>query len=233
LVFVLLNWPIVGRISKDKALGHERGFWRNRMYDLKKWSSCLLLGLLLVGLGVFTMGEAAPAKTVMYFYGSTCPACKEVAPVIEKIIAKGVPLEKYEMYDNKENMDRLAMLFKLNGIPEHQWAVPVAFYNGQVYMGIPRILELEKELADSPGAAAGSLSTPDIAGIMGAALADSVNPCAILVLVILLSFISLYHDSRKRLIISAASFIASVFITYVLVGIGIVKALTFLGITEI
>ena len=32
--------------------------------------------------------EAAPAKTVMYFYGSTCPACKEVAPVIEKMIAK-------------------------------------------------------------------------------------------------------------------------------------------------
>jgi thiol-disulfide isomerase/thioredoxin len=203
------------------------------MRKIRKWSAGCLLGLLILGLMVSATAAAAPAKTVMYFYGSTCPACKEVAPIIEMMIAKGIPLEKYEMYDNRENMDRLAMLFKLNGIPEHQWAVPVAFYNGQVYMGIPRILELEKELADSPGAAAGSLSTPDIAGIMGAALADSVNPCAILVLVILLSFISLYHESRKRLIVSAASFIASVFITYVLVGIGIVKALTFLGITEI
>jgi cytochrome c biogenesis protein CcdA len=53
-----------------------------------------------------------------------------------------------------------------------------------------------------------------------------------LVLIILLSFISLYHESRKRLIISAASFIFSVFITYILIGIGIVKALTFLGIAE-
>ena len=203
------------------------------MWSIRKWSASCLLVFLIFGLAVSATAMAAPAKTVMYFYGSTCPACKEVAPVIEKMIAKGIPLEKYEMYDNRENMDRLAMLFKLNGVPEHQWAVPVAFYNGQVYMGIPRILELEKELADSPGGAAGTLSTPDIAGIMGAALADSVNPCAILVLVILLSFISLYHDSRKRLILSAASFITSVFITYVLVGIGIVKALTFLGIAEI
>jgi cytochrome c biogenesis protein CcdA len=69
-------------------------------------------------------------------------------------------------------------------------------------------------------------------GIVGAALADSINPCAILVLVILLSFISLYHESRTRLILSAASFISAVFITYILVGIGIIKALTFLGISD-
>ncbi len=203
------------------------------MLDLKKWCSCLLLGLLLIGLGFAATVEAAQVKTVMYFYGTTCPACKEVAPVIEKIIAKGIPLERYEVYDNRENMDRLAMLFKMNGIPEHQWAVPVAFYNGQMYMGIPRILELEKELAEvQGGSGAGTVGAVDTLGIMGAALADSVNPCAILVLVILLSFISLYHESRKRLILSAASFIFSVFITYVLVGVGIVKALTFLDITE-
>lgn len=200
---------------------------------MKKLSSYLLLLFLLLGLMPAIVADAAPVKSVMYFYGSTCSACKEVAPVIEKMIARGIPLEKYEMFDNRENMDRLAMLFKLNGIPEHEWAVPVAFYNGQVYMGIPRILELEKDLASSPEAAAGSLSAPDVVGIMGAALADSVNPCAISVLVILLSFISLYHESRKRLILSAASFISSIFITYMLIGVGIVKALTFLGITEL
>ena len=39
------------------------------------------------------------------------------------------------------------MVFKMNGIPESEWAIPVAFYNGNMYMGVPRIFELEKELA--------------------------------------------------------------------------------------
>jgi len=58
--------------------------------------------------------------------------------------------------------------------------------------------------AGSEGTPGKTTDTLGILGIMGAALADSVNPCAILVLVILLSFISLYHESRKRLILSAA-----------------------------
>lgn len=193
--------------------------------------------IFVLGLSATVSTQAAPAKTVMYFYGSTCPACKEAAPVMERLIAKGVPVEKYEVYDNRENANRMIMSFKMYGVPESEWAVPVAFYSGQMYMGIPRILQLEKELAEAAeSGGAGMIGTgPDtmgMAGIMGAALADSVNPCAILVLVILLSFISLYHESRRRLIISAASFIFSVFVTYVLVGIGIVKALTFLGIAD-
>ena len=205
---------------------------------MKNRFALILAGLFVLGIMMAIPVQAAPMKTVMYFYGNTCPACKEVAPVMERIIAKGVPVEKYEVYDNRENADRMVMSFKMYGIPEQDWAIPVAFYNGQMYMGVPRILDLEKELmtaVDTGGA--GSLTTASdpmgLMGIMGAALADSINPCAILVLVILLSFISLYHESKKRLILSAASFILSVFITYILVGIGIVKALTFLGISDI
>lgn len=198
------------------------------------WVSIFLAGIM----NNTPLAEAAPTKTVMYFYGNTCPACKEAAPVVERILAKGVAVEKYEVYDNRENADRMVMLFKMQGIPESEWAVPVAFYSGRMYMGVPRIQELEKELAaaaeqNSAGLTGSMSDTMGMLGIMGAALADSVNPCAILVLVILLSFISLYHESRKRLILSAASFIFSVFLTYMLVGIGIVKALTFLGISDI
>jgi len=224
-----------------RKLKYDSIFWQVKskgMVKLKKKFALILAGLFLVGAMMAFPVQAAPMKTVMYFYGNTCPACKEVAPVMERIIAKGVPVEKYEVYDNRENADRMVMSFKMYGIPEQDWAIPVAFYNGQMYMGVPRILDLEKELmtaVDTGGA--GSLTTASdpmgLMGIMGAALADSINPCAILVLVILLSFISLYHESKKRLILSAASFILSVFITYILVGIGIVKALTFLGISDI
>lgn len=199
-----------------------------------KWLCSLLAGLLLSVLAVPAPVQAAP-KTVLYFYGSTCPACKEAAPVIDRIVVKGVPVERYEVYENRENADRMVMSFKMYGVPETEWAVPVAFHNGRMYMGVPRIQELEKILEKETaedGGAAGTIRGPadqaGLLGVIGAALADSVNPCAILVLVILLSFISLYHESRKRLILSAASFIVAVFLTYLLVGIGIVKALAFL-----
>ena len=37
------------------------------------------------------------------------------------------------------------MSFKMHGVPEAEWAIPVAFYSGRMYMGVPRIMELEKE----------------------------------------------------------------------------------------
>lgn len=204
---------------------------------MKKWLSLVILAGLLVAWMFPVPAEAAPVKTIIYYWGNGCPACKEAAPFIEKIIAKGVPVEKYEVYENSENAERMTMSFKMHGVPEAEWAIPVAFYSGRMYMGVPRIMELEKELAESvdtsgEGALGSTSDTMGFLGIMGAALADSVNPCAILVLVILLSFVSLYHENRKRLMISAASFIFSVFITYILVGIGIVKALTFLGVAN-
>ena len=230
-----------GKIVRENGVAQSYGDVKaaKRMMVLKKIWVYILLTAFLAGVAAYSpAAQAAPAKTVMYFYGNTCPACKEAAPILERILAKGVAVEKYEVYDNRENADRMVMLFKMQGIPETEWAVPVAFYSGRMYMGVPRIEELEKELAaaseqNSAGLTDGRSDTMGMLGIMGAALADSVNPCAILVLVILLSFISLYHESRKRLILSAASFIFSVFLTYLLVGIGIVKALTFLGISDI
>lgn len=202
---------------------------------MKRILSAIFLMLLLLGLvGATSMPvQAAPAKTVMYFWGNGCPHCKEAAPIIDRIMAKGIPVEKYEVYENKQNADRLVMSLKMYGVPETEWGVPVAFYNGKMYMGTERIAELEKELSEVADAGgAGLLGTSDTLGIMGAALADSVNPCAILVLVLLLTFTSFIQESRKRLIWTAASFIFSVFVTYMLVGVGIVKAVTFLGLSE-
>ena len=119
------------------------------MDGLKKWLTLLILAGLLVAWTLPVPAAAAPVKTVIYYWGNGCPACKEVAPVIEKIIAGGIPVEKYEVYENRENAERLTMSFKMHGVPEAEWAIPVAFYSGQMYMGVPRIMELEKELADA------------------------------------------------------------------------------------
>ena len=116
---------------------------------MKKWLSVAVMAALIFVWAAPGLAAAAPVKTVIYYWGNGCPACKEAAPFIEKIIAKGVPVEKYEVYENRENAERMTMSFKMHGVPEAEWAIPVAFYNGRMYMGVPRIEELEKELADS------------------------------------------------------------------------------------
>ena len=35
---------------------------------------------------------------------------------------------------------------KKNHVPERDWAIPVAFHNSKMYMGVPNILALAKEL---------------------------------------------------------------------------------------
>ena len=106
----------------------------------------VLMGVLMLSVTQLTLAEAAPVKPILYFWGDGCPACKEVAPVIDKLIAAKLPIEKYEVYNDRGNMDRLAMLFKMNGVPEQDWAIPVAFHNSKMYMGVPNILALAKEL---------------------------------------------------------------------------------------
>ena len=114
---------------------------------MKSWMICLMICLMVaLPLGRGPTIQAAPMKPVLYFWGDGCPACKEVAPVIDKLIVGKIPLEKYEVYNDRNNMARLAMLFKMNGVPETEWAIPVAVYNGNMFMGGPRMLELEKEL---------------------------------------------------------------------------------------
>jgi len=112
---------------------------------LNKWVLMVFVGVLIFTVAQASLSEAA-VKPVLYFWGEGCPACKEVAPVIDKLIAGNILVEKYEVYNDRNNMDRLAMLFKVKDVPEQHWMIPVAFYNGEMYMGAPNILALAKEL---------------------------------------------------------------------------------------
>jgi len=62
-----------------------------------------------------------------------------------------------------------------------------------------------------------------------AALIDSVNPCAIASLIFLLSFLTVQKKKRTDLLKIGLLFTATVFVTYLLLGLGFFKALAFLS----
>jgi len=63
-----------------------------------------------------------------------------------------------------------------------------------------------------------------------AALVDSINPCAFSVLLLTIAFLFTLERSRRSVLMTGASYVAGVFVAYVLIGLGVLQALTFFGI---
>lgn len=63
-----------------------------------------------------------------------------------------------------------------------------------------------------------------------AALLDSLNPCAFSVLLLTVAFLFNMGESRKRILTIGGTYIFGIFIVYVLIGLGILRALTFFNI---
>jgi hypothetical protein len=62
--------------------------------------------------------------------------------------------------------------------------------------------------------------------IIVAAFADSINPCAIATMIFLVSFMATQKRKRSEILIIGLSYTAAVFVTYLLLGVGIFKIIT-------
>src|SRR3990167_2234487 len=68
--------------------------------------------------------------------------------------------------------------------------------------------------------------------ITSAALLDSLNPCAISILILTIGFLLSLKKTPKHIMAIAGIYILGIFITYILIGLGILQALTFFGISR-
>jgi len=66
--------------------------------------------------------------------------------------------------------------------------------------------------------------------IITAAFVDSINPCAFSVLFITLAFLFSLGQNRSQIIKTGLTYILGIFLTYVLIGLGILKILSFFNI---
>src|SRR3989338_4515573 len=71
-----------------------------------------------------------------------------------------------------------------------------------------------------------------LAVITSAALLDSLNPCAISILILTIGFLLSLKKTPKHIMAIAGIYILGIFITYILIGLGILQALTFFGISR-
>jgi len=87
-------------------------------------------------------------KATTYFYGTTCPNCKQLnAWIEENDIEKKVKYVKREVYYNRENAAMLEQAALVCQIPNNEIGVPLIFHKGKCYLGVPDAQKILTELS--------------------------------------------------------------------------------------
>lgn len=177
---------------------------------------------------------------LLFFYSESCHSCQkvkhEIMPDIEKVFFDRIIIEHRDITDVNNYKLMLSLKEKYACYEE---GVPTIFMEGKILVGYERIKEglrkaieeaLKKDKLEQPEGLVGIdlvkrfLSFSAFA-IIAAGLIDGINPCAFTVIVFFISFLAFQGYKKKELLTIGLSFIGAVFLTYVLIGLGIFRFL--------
>jgi cytochrome c biogenesis protein CcdA/glutaredoxin len=197
----------------------------------------LLIGITAINADTVTPGDTSNKTCIYFFYGDGCPHCARVEPFIDEMVQKyNLSIYSYEIYNNRSNVLIMHQYYDKYNVSIDQRYIPVIFIGDTYYIGDEPILQnLEnkiKTLQQCP------LNTTNSTGIIdpnswsptenvsflmltAAAIADSVNPCTIAVLLLLLTLLTSTGDKKAALKCGIA-YILAVFIAYAALGLGII-----------
>jgi cytochrome c biogenesis protein CcdA len=165
----------------------------------------------------------------------------------EKNLFGRYPVEKKEIYFDRENAVLFNTLLDKLGVPSDSRGVPTVVLGDRIIVGDKPIInnfenEADRFLEKSGEGSVDNLGNkrkeekqiPDLtlAVVVGASIVDAINPCAFAVLIILITTILATGDGGKALKAGLA-FAASVFISYFLMGLGLYKALGVGGVSSL
>lgn len=185
----------------------------------------------------FSYGRQADLQKpkLVFFHSLTCHKCiqvkNEVIPEIEKEFLGRIQIDYRDIADIENYKLMLSLKEKYN--PQQQIEVPLFFFEGKFLASkvdlknnlrnfIERALkEARTEEINPQVDLVGRFKTFEPLAIIGAGLVDGINPCAFTVIVFFISFLSLQGYRRIELVCVGLAFIFAVFLTYLLLGLGI------------
>ncbi len=196
--------------------------------------------ILLTSIGT-SFSRADGEVCVYYFYGQGCYWCSKVSPILDQLEEKYPQLEvhRFEIYENESNLDLLRQYYDKFDVPIGDRGVPVVFVSDTYYQGHSSIQGgLEEEITSlkegSPCPSLDGDGNPESSDLsflvvtMGA-LVDSINPCAIAVLLLLFNTL-LIAGGRKRALRAGLAYTASIYIAYFLFGLGLFTVIEISGL---
>lgn len=213
------------------------------MNSLKKF---IILFVVIVA-SFFSSHSTFAASEIYFFYGTGCAHCAKVEQYFEKEqIYQKYAIEKKEIYSNRDNAQFFNQLLDAKNIPAADRGVPTIIIGDTILVGDQQIIDqfiteadahlgLEKHseyqeeqtAQPQPEPTTQSTSLTLFAVILGS-LVDAINPCAFAVLIILMMTILATKKARTALFAGLA-FSCSIFLSYLLMGLGLYKALNLGG----
>ena len=206
------------------------------------------------GSGVNTAALSVGSNVkVVYFYGEGCPHCARVKPLIDGLESRGVKVQRFEVFANRENLRLLNEYFERFNVPVAHRGVPAVFIGDSYLVGDANILdglesllqsysggngssvlvdEMVEESETSSSQESGSMDCLSFLAITVAALVDSINPCSMAILFFLLAGLLLLKKRRKALKVGLA-FTLSVFVANLMFGFGILSAVVLTGLSGV
>lgn len=200
------------------------------------------------------------SSCLYYFWGEGCSQCEKIGPFIEELSSQypNLRVEKFEVYHDQENALRLIEYLEGYGVSSSSRGVPAVFIGDRYLIGEDAVREnLEGEIVANPSAAcptpsssgtgiAGEpcsltegcpveepLGAPALLIVVGAALVDSINPCAIAVLLILLSAFLMGAGNKRRALGAGLAFTAAIYLAYFLFGLGLFSVIQVSGLADL
>ncbi|MBP7216529.1 MAG: hypothetical protein KBA46_04505 [Candidatus Omnitrophica bacterium] len=193
----------------------------------------------LVVLDQLKQGQKLPL--LLFFFSESCHACHktrhDVMPLITKFYEGKISIQYFDIADINNFKLMLALKERYNCKEE---GVPSIFMAGKFLVGYEHIKTgldtLIQDALRQERAAHALEKLPGVdltrqflsfglAAILFAGLIDGINPCAFTVIVFFISFLAFQGYRKRELLIIGLSFIFAVFLTYVLVGLGIFRFL--------
>jgi len=174
---------------------------------------------------------------VYYFYGEGCPHCSRVEPFVAQVEREyAIQFHRFEIYNNRENLKLLDDYFHKYHVPLEEQGIPAIFTLDSYIVGdvdiLNRFVEVILPSSNSSDYHANGFDSQELAepnmslvSVTIAALADSINPCSIAILLFLVTGLLLLRNREKALKIGCA-FAVSVFIANLLFGIGILATVS-------
>lgn len=203
-----------------------------------------------------TQDIPATKTNVVYFYADTCSHCQDIKPFlteIEKKYANTMNFKHYEVVQSQEARDAYSEFIKVYNVPLDRTGTPSIFIGDTNLVGekeIPERLEsiinfcnehacpLKSDLDQVVGGL--KERPPQVGGltltlpvVLGTAVIDSLNPCAISVLIILIGFLLAVHGSKKKILFLGGVYIFAVYLAYFLAGLGIIKFIGHFNLAKI
>ncbi len=183
----------------------------------------LLLTVLLGNVSAATPNSTASQDEAcaVYFYSPSCPHCAELSEHLEQN-NYDVQIKKYRASENSELFQSYVENYE---VPDKlAGSIPAVFSGDSYAVGTQNAIDLIQRSEDESL----SCKEPDqsssqeltVAGIAGLAAADAVNPCAIAVLLVLItSILSREKGSKKKALKTGLAFVSAIMITYLAIGV--------------